>query len=106
MLNNISIVATVSHYNGIPGLEVNLYINEDLVAHSPKTLSCQPEDKYELRYYYDVTDPVIDYMVMRLTYTHSDLPREVQLASHSHRFNNKQGMVVLELFFSGLYRFF
>ena len=92
MPENISIVATVSRFNGIPGLKLHLYVNLELVAQSPQTVSCQTQDTYELRYNFDATHAVIDYMVIRLTYTHSDLPREVQLVSHSHRFNNKQGM--------------
>ena len=39
-LNNISIVATVSRFNGIPGLEVLLYINENQVAKFPQAMSC------------------------------------------------------------------
>ena len=93
MLENISIVATVSHFDGISGLVLNFYTNQDLVAHSPQTSTCQPQYKYQLKYKFDATNPVIDAMVIRLTYTHSDLPREVQLASHFHRFNNEQGII-------------
>ena len=90
-LENISIVATVSQSSRIPGLGLNLYINEDLVFQSPETLSCQTHGTYKLRYYYNATDSAVDYMVIRLTDTHSELTREVQLIPNSPRFKDKNG---------------